>query len=159
MGLSSADKDIEPEPIPTLEDAIVLAAIMHEGVPDKQGQPYILHVLRVMLGVREDLRIAAVLHDVVEDTDTTLADLIDANYCEPDVNLIARLTMVKGQSRNDYIAQICEDPDAILVKLADVRDNMSRIPGLTNPKERDRLTRKYEADLVQLNAAFAAHCE
>jgi len=60
----------------TLERAIAIAAAAHAGQVDKAGQPYILHPLRVMLRVAtEHERIAAVLHDVVEDTDVTLHTL------------------------------------------------------------------------------------
>jgi len=52
----------------TLERAIVIAAEGHKGVKDKAGGPYILHPLRMMLGLSSpDERIVAVLHDVVED--------------------------------------------------------------------------------------------
>ena len=54
---------------PTLEDALILAAESHRGQVDKAGQPYILHPIRVMLRVNTlEERIAALLHDVVEDT-------------------------------------------------------------------------------------------
>ena len=53
----------------TLEDAIILACTAHRQQVDKAGAPYILHPLRVMLGVSgNERRIAAVLHDVVEDS-------------------------------------------------------------------------------------------
>ena len=43
---------------------------------DEQGQPYVLHPLRAMMDVPgEDAQIAAVLHDVVEDTDVSLDDI------------------------------------------------------------------------------------
>jgi hypothetical protein len=59
-----------------LTTAILVAANAHHGQVDKAKQPYILHPLRVMLAVDSDEeRIAAVLHDVVEDTEVTLEDL------------------------------------------------------------------------------------
>jgi (p)ppGpp synthase/HD superfamily hydrolase len=67
----------------TLEDAIGLAVYAHRGQRDKSGEPYILHVLRVMLRQEaETARIAAVLHDVLEDTSVTLADLRQAGYSD-----------------------------------------------------------------------------
>jgi guanosine-3',5'-bis(diphosphate) 3'-pyrophosphohydrolase len=60
----------------TLEKAIEIAARAHTGQVDKAGQPYILHPIQVMLRVQgEDARIAAVLHDVVEDSEVTIDDL------------------------------------------------------------------------------------
>lgn len=61
----------------TLERAIAIAAEGHAGQTDKAGQPYILHPIRVMLRVSgTNERIAAILHDVVEDTPVTLDQLI-----------------------------------------------------------------------------------
>jgi (p)ppGpp synthase/HD superfamily hydrolase len=54
--------------MPTLEDAIALAVEAHRGQRDKAGQAYILHPLRGMMRVEtENERMAAILHDVVED--------------------------------------------------------------------------------------------
>src|SRR5438270_278019 len=59
----------EEDHMPTLEDAIALAVEAHRGQTDKIGQPYVLHVLRVMFRCETEIeRIVAVLHDVVEDT-------------------------------------------------------------------------------------------
>jgi len=59
-----------------LEKALTIAYTAHAGQVDKAGEPYILHPLRVMLKMRSDEeKIVALLHDVVEDTDITLADL------------------------------------------------------------------------------------
>jgi (p)ppGpp synthase/HD superfamily hydrolase len=53
----------------TLEDAISLAAQAHKGQKDKAGAPYLLHPLRMMMRMNtEAAMMAAVLHDVVEDT-------------------------------------------------------------------------------------------
>lgn len=53
----------------TLDEAIQVARRAHEGQLDKSGRPYIAHPLRVMGAMRgEHERMAAVLHDVVEDT-------------------------------------------------------------------------------------------
>ena len=54
----------------TLERAIALAAEAHAGTPDKGGNPYILHPLRVMLAqTSHEARIVAVFHDVLEDVE------------------------------------------------------------------------------------------
>jgi (p)ppGpp synthase/HD superfamily hydrolase len=51
-----------------LERAIAIAAEAHAGQVDKAGAPYVLHPLRMMLGMSSnDERIVAVLHDVCED--------------------------------------------------------------------------------------------
>ena len=62
--------------VATLERAIAIAAMAHEGQVDKAGMPYVLHPLRMMLSVdTPEARMAAVLHDVVEDTAVTLDQL------------------------------------------------------------------------------------
>ena len=61
-----------------LKDAIMLAVTKHNDQLDKAGQLYITHPLRVMdrfLGAPIEYQISAVLHDVIEDTDTTYEDL------------------------------------------------------------------------------------
>ena len=60
--------------------AIKFAAAAHEDQVDKSGAPYILHPLRIMMRLREAgfaeaYLIAAVLHDVVEDTPVTMEDI------------------------------------------------------------------------------------
>lgn len=66
-----------------MEDAIALAANAHRGqrYPSPEREPYIFHPLRVMLRLREpDEQIAAVLHDVLEDTELSVEDLVHAGY-------------------------------------------------------------------------------
>ena len=86
----------------TLEKAIEIAARAHTGQVDKAGAPYILHPLRLMMAVRRpNERMAAVLHDVVEDTDVTLDDLRAAQFQEEVLDAVDALTKRKGESRID----------------------------------------------------------
>lgn len=65
----------------TLERAIMIAAQAHDGQKDKSGALYILHPLRMMMRMEsEAAMIAAVLHDVVEDSDWTLEQLRDEGF-------------------------------------------------------------------------------
>jgi len=115
----------------SLERAIEVAARAHTGQVDKAGQPYILHPLRVMLqvsGLHE--RMAAVLHDVVEDTDLTLEDLACEGFPEDVIQAIGALTKREGETRIQAAERTAAHPIALVVKMADVTDNMdlSRIP-------------------------------
>ncbi len=84
----------------TLERAIEIAAGAHAGQVDKAGEPYILHSLRVMLRVTSpEERMAAVLHDVVEDTCVSLQDLISEGFSSEVVSAIEALTKRSGESR------------------------------------------------------------
>jgi len=110
---------------PTLEDAIILAAHAHRGQVDKGGQPYILHVLRVMLRQEDETaRLVAVLHDVLEDTSLTLADLRNAGYSEQVCAAVDCLTRRKGETYETMIERVATNPLARQVKLADLADNL-----------------------------------
>ena len=78
--------NVPPNEIPrmtTLERAIAIATKAHAGQIDKAGEPYILHALRVMLAVETpEERTAAVLHDVVEDTDWTIEGLREEGFSD-----------------------------------------------------------------------------
>ncbi|MGH8029948.1 MAG: HD domain-containing protein [Arenimonas sp.] len=129
----------------TLERAIELAAKAHAGQVDKAGAPYILHPLRLMLGVRTpEQRMAAVLHDIVEDTPVTFEDLEREGFAPEVVAAVRALTKTEGETRLDAARRAAADPIARVVKLADVTDNMdlSRIPDPTQ-KDFDRL-KEYE---------------
>lgn len=105
-----------------LAEAISLAAMAHGGQTDKAGEPYILHPLRVMLACATlETRIAAVLHDAVEDTDLALSDL--ARFGDQVVGAVDALTHREGEAYFDYIARAKENPIACEVKRADLWDN------------------------------------
>jgi guanosine-3',5'-bis(diphosphate) 3'-pyrophosphohydrolase len=121
----------------SLENALAIAAAAHAGQIDKAGQPYILHPIRVMLSVKNgDERIAAILHDVVEDTPVSFDDLESEGFSAAVVDAVRALTKTEGESRIEAALRAVKDPIARQVKLADVSDNMdlSRIP---SPTEKD----------------------
>lgn len=111
--------------MPTLERAIEIAAHAHAGQVDKAGQPYILHPLRLLLAVRSPLeRMAAVLHDVVEDTPLTFDDLAREGFPPEVIEAVRALTKQAGESRIAAAKRAVQNPIARAVKLADVADNM-----------------------------------
>ena len=122
----------------TIEKAIELAAREHAGDTDKAGAPYIFHPLRVMFSVSEPFeRMSAVLHDVVEDTDITLDDLLAMGFPREVVDAVDALTKRDGESRMDAAARAAENNIALKVKLADLADNMD-LGRLGDPSEKDR---------------------
>lgn len=137
-----------------LGKALILATKAHSGQKDKGGQPYILHPIRVMLACESEAeRITALLHDILEDTALTAADL--EGFPEKIVAAVLCLTRRAGEDYMAYIARICENPLAARVKYADLQDNMdiSRIP---YPTERDfSRIRKYEQAIKQVAASRA----
>jgi len=135
----------------TLERAIEIAAAAHAGQHDKAGAPYILHPLRVMLAQNEPAqRIAAVLHDVVEDTPWTLDQLRAEGFSEDVLRAVDALTKREDEDYFGFVDGAGRDPVARAVKIADIRDNMdtSRIASITD-RDRARLE-KYRQALERL---------
>ena len=149
-----------PEPTP-LERAMKIALEAHAGQKDKAGAPYVLHPLRLMLALEDPVeRIAAVLHDVVEDTPWTLDDLRTAGIPEEAVRLVDRVTEREGEeSKEAYYGRILEDPAAVRIKLADLDDNLDvrRLPEMT--PEDTRRTNGYLGWRRRLMAALRERTE
>ncbi|ADO69928.1 HD domain-containing protein [Stigmatella aurantiaca] len=140
--------------MPTLEDAIALAVEAHRGQRDKAGQTYILHPLRVMMRLETEAeRMAAILHDVVEDTPYTLERLRALGYPEEVLGALDCLTKREGETYEAFVERIRPHPLARRVKLADLEDNMDvrRLPSV-GPREAERLTR-YRAAWSRLKEA------
>ena len=101
----------------SLEDAIALAVSAHKGQLDKAGAPYILHPLRLMMAVEtEHQKMAALLHDVVEDCDMTLQQLVEWGYPEEVVRAIDHLTRREGETYRQFTERAGSDPVARVVK-------------------------------------------
>ena len=121
----------------TIERAIEIAARAHAGSVDKAGAPYVFHPLRLMFAVSGPYeRMAAVLHDVVEDTAVTLEDLRLEGFPNEVIDAVDALSKKEGESRLDAAMRASRNPIARIVKLADVKDNMD-INRITNPSEKD----------------------
>lgn len=152
MAARAGDRE-EREGNGSLEHAIAFAANAHRAQKDKAGEPYILHCLRVMLAVDGyHERCAAVLHDAVEDTATSLDALRVAGFRPSVVEAVGVLTRGR-ETYEAYIERVATSPMALAVKIADLRDNLirSRIP---NPTDHDeRRWQKYERALALLCAA------
>jgi (p)ppGpp synthase/HD superfamily hydrolase len=127
-----------------LEKAIQIALRAHTGQKSRDGSPYILHPLRLMTRMGTDSeRMAALLHDVVEDSDVTLEDLRNAGFSEDVLTTVRLLTHEKGISYEDYVERLKPHPMARRIKLADLEDN-SDIRRLSGIEERDiERLRKY----------------
>jgi HD domain len=153
--------------VPLLDDAVALATRLHAGQVDKAGEEYIGHPLRVMYAVAQaaapggvnplHAQLAAILHDVVEDTDTTLDDLAALGYPGPVVAALDALSHRPGEPVEDYLARVAADPVAVLVKRADMADNsdprrLSRLP----PDVADRMKTRY-AGRVRLLEDLVVH--
>jgi (p)ppGpp synthase/HD superfamily hydrolase len=134
----------------TLGKAIAIAAQAHQDQHDKAGAPYILHPLRMMLRMSSEAEMmAAVLHDVVEDTDWTLDQLRQAGFAEEVVQAVECLTHRDHETYDEFVARVRTNAIASKVKLADLEDNMDmrRLRALTE-KDTQRLHKYHQAWLA-----------
>jgi hypothetical protein len=131
-----------------LAAALQIAIKVHAGQRDKQGAPYLLHVLRVVEAVSDEAEPVAALHDVLEDHDLGVAALAPVRLSEVEWQALALLTRDKQEDYAHYIAQIASEDagtwthqKGVLlargVKLADLRDNLGRIPLPPSPAHPD----------------------
>ena len=113
----------------TIEQAVILATTALSGKKDLEGFPAILHSLRVMqAGENDDEMIVGVLHDVVEDTQLTFADLQNAGCSNEQIAALMLLTHSKEMPYLDYVERIAKSGNrlAIKTKLHDLQDNLQR---------------------------------
>lgn len=119
-----------------LGNVLVLATNAHAGQFDRGGTPYILHPLKVMHYLKsadEELQCIALLHDVIEDTKTTWADLREIGCTVRILEAVSALTKMPGQSYDEYKQAIFDNVDAMRVKSCDLRHNsdIRRLKGIT----------------------------
>ena len=115
-----------------LNKALNIAYKAHLGQLDKAGAPYILHPMRVALHCQtENEKIAALLHDVIEDTPVTLEDLKNEGFSDEVLAALKCLTMMEGEDYKTFVQRVATNPLAIRVKIQDLKDNMdlSRLGG------------------------------
>ena len=133
-----------------IERAFKLCYLAHRGETRASGEPYYLHPIEVSIIVAKEIGIddvsvaAALLHDTVEDTPITLADI--DKYFDPTVtHLIDGLTKISGVFKNRNTKQaeafmklllsMSEDLRVVLIKFADRLHNMRTIQHLAREKQ------------------------
>lgn len=108
-----------------LESAIRLAAKVHKGQVDRFGKPYILHVMRVMMrGHDIEEQVLGALHDVLERSSLTIADLEKKEFQPRVLKALVHITRVKDEDYDGYIERVMQDGLAMRVKLHDLADKM-----------------------------------
>ena len=130
-----------------LEQAIELACRAHQGqrYPSPEPEPYILHLFRVMLAVRGGpAPMAAVLHDVLEDTDVTPQDLRDTGVPPPVVDAVVALTHRPEHTYEQYTEHVAGNHLARRVKLADLADNLANNQSLPQTPDVVARIKRYE---------------
>jgi (p)ppGpp synthase/HD superfamily hydrolase len=151
--------------MPSLKETFEFMKKAHSGQFDASGVPYYLHPLAVhdLLpdDADDDEKHAAMLHDVVEDTDHTAADLLAMGYSERTVKIVSLVSRVKGdgQTYHQFIESIAASGErgAIRVKLADLGHNSDpeRLSQLAVDKAAS-LGKRYAKAKATLTAALEA---
>ena len=150
---------LNPEQMNILGEAFVFAAEAHKNQLRKSGDPYIVHTLSaalILAGMHLDMATleAALLHDTLEDTNTTSADLIEKFGADVE-NLVKGVAKLAGDdvkefmSREDLTSEnlrrmfivMAQDIRVVLIKLADRLHNM-RTLNVMKPEKRERIARE-----------------
>lgn len=137
--LTEIRKDVDKDMLPLFDKAAEIALRAHQGQTDKAGKPYIGHVTRVSSRCHtSSAKVVALLHDVLEDTDTTPEDLLHQGFPQDIIDCLLLMTRQDGQDYEEYVRRLSANPVCREVKIADLEDNMDirRLPSL---KERDLL--------------------
>ena len=109
---------------PNTKKALKLCFEAHKDQTDKSGMPYVFHPFHLAEQMEtEESTIVALLHDVVEDTDYTFADIEAMGFPAPVLTALKLLTYEKTVPYMDYVANLKDNPIARAVKLADLRHN------------------------------------
>ena len=124
----------------------------HKDQVDKAGIPYVTHPLHLAEQMPDETTtVVALLHDVVEDSDYTMDDIIAAGFPKEVTDALALLTHDEAVPYMEYVAALKENPVAKRVKLADLEHNsdLSRIDEIT-PKDIARIGKYQKAKALLL---------
>ncbi|MBR3271683.1 MAG: bifunctional (p)ppGpp synthetase/guanosine-3',5'-bis(diphosphate) 3'-pyrophosphohydrolase [Clostridia bacterium] len=104
--------------------ALRLCFEAHKNQVDKSGLPYVFHPFHVAEQMTtEETTAVALLHDVIEDTDYTLADIAAMGFPQSVTDALKLLTHDERVPYMTNVAAIKQNPIARAVKLADLRHN------------------------------------
>ena len=154
----------------TVAEADAFARRSHDGQCDKVGMPYFethvqdVHRRVAEAGADQDQQVAALLHDVLEDTDVTEADLRAAGISEQALRLVVLMTKHDGLDKTLCLTRIRDHEPVRQIKLADIASNTDPVRlARLDPERRRKVLTKYAdylespgADARDLQAAFWA---
>jgi len=137
----------DEERLARIEKAFRFANAAHEGIKRKSGEPYIIHPIAVAKIVAKDLGlgatsiVAALLHDVVEDTEYSVTD-IENMFGEKVARIVDGLTKLSGDfdsrqalTLKKMLMTLSDDVRVILIKLADRLHNMQTLDSMMPHKK------------------------
>ncbi|MDX8385060.1 MAG: bifunctional (p)ppGpp synthetase/guanosine-3',5'-bis(diphosphate) 3'-pyrophosphohydrolase [Gallionella sp.] len=147
---------LKPKDIGHVREAIEFSVLAHEGQTRQSGDPYVTHpiaVARILTPLRVDVQaiIAALLHDVVEDTNVTTEE-VSEKFGKPVAELVeglSKMDKLEFETQEDAQAEnfrkmllaMARDVRVILIKLADRLHNMQTLEAM-QPEKRERIARE-----------------
>tara|TARA_Y100000310_G_C20626766_1_gene786367 strand:+ start:821 stop:1270 length:450 start_codon:yes stop_codon:yes gene_type:complete len=143
-----------------LQNTVEFIKKAHAGQVDKRGEPYYLHPIAVMnklpsgdMGASTGMKMAALLHDVLEDTKYTAEDLEHIGFSEYTIKLVRIVSRNKSETYFDYIQSIVDSNfiGAVLIKKADLEHNLDPRRSFLGG---DSLKKRYEKALEMINASL-----
>ena len=145
--LKVVQEKFDKERLARIENAFRFANAAHEGLKRVSGEPYIIHPIAVAKIVAKDLGlgatsiVAALLHDVVEDTEYTVADIKNM-FGEKVAHIVDGLTKLSGDfdsrqalTLKKMLMTISDDVRVILIKIADRLHNMRTLDSMKPHKK------------------------
>ena len=147
------EKYLEKDELEQIDSAYKYAKEKHKGQFRKTGEPYIIHPLQVayiLTSIKADKEtiIAALLHDTIEDTETSKKD-IEEKFGENVARLVDGVTKINNinvSTDNEYLTSyykkiivgMSEDVRVIIIKLADRLHNMRTLYALPHEKQKKK---------------------
>jgi len=149
---SAVDAAFSQQDAAIIEDAYNYANEAHNGQLRKSGEPYIIHpisVAKILIGFGMDRQsvVAALLHDVVEDTPITSEEVrrrfgADVQYLVEGVTKLGKVPLQnkeeqQAENLRKLLLAMSEDIRVIIIKLADRLHNMRTLKYVSEQKRRD----------------------
>lgn len=104
--------------------ALKLCFLSHKDQVDKTDMPYVFHPFHLAEQMDDEIStVCALLHDVVEDTDTTFDDLLEMGFPVEVIDVLKLLTHDDSVEYLDYVKVIKTNETAKKVKIADLKHN------------------------------------
>ena len=132
---------------PLTKKAMKLCFTAHKDQLDKSGLPYVFHPFHLAEQMTDEYTTtAALLHDVVEDTDYTFDDLSQMGFPDEVLEALRLLTHDPAVPYMNYVARAKENPIARAVKLADLMHNsdLTRLDSVS-PRDLERIEKYQKA--------------
>ena len=131
-----------------LHKAITIACEAHQGQSSINGEPYILHPLRLLIKAKSnEERIIAILHDVIEKTNISLLDLKNKGFDQNIISSIDSLSRRRSESYIEYIKRLMQNKISVKIKLLDLADNIK----IHSENNENRI---YDAKIIQYKNAL-----